>query len=74
MWEASTPFDTAIGPLGGKSDLRILALRTCKADCIAGLPKGKDEELRAAQGKDPSVRAWAWNGEWAVCQFNDGKL
>jgi damage-control phosphatase, subfamily III len=74
MWEASTPFETAIGPLGPKSGLRLLALRTCKGDVIAGLPKGKDEELRAQQGKDTAMRAWAWNGQWAVCQFYDGKL
>jgi hypothetical protein len=73
MWDADTPFETAIGPLGGSSDLRILALRTCKGDVIAGLAPGKDEELRASQGKDENMRAWTWGGEWAVCQFHDGK-
>ena len=73
MWEASTPFEDAVGPLGENSDIRILALRTCKGDTVAGLPEGKDEELRASQGKEVSMRAWAWKGEWALCQFHDGK-
>lgn len=72
-WDPTTSFETAIGPLGGKSGVRVLALRTSKADVIVGLPKGKDEELRASQGKDANVRAWAWSGEWAVCQLHDGK-
>jgi len=73
MWDAHTPFETALGPIGKDSGLRILALRTCKGDVVVGLPKGKDEELRKAQGKDESMRAWAFTGEYAVCEFNDGK-
>ncbi|KAF2666451.1 DUF89 domain-containing protein [Microthyrium microscopicum] len=72
MWEGSTPFAEAIGPLGPGSGIRVLALRTCKGDVVAGLPKGKDEELRKT-GDDPEIRKWAWSGEWAVCQFFDGK-
>jgi hypothetical protein len=73
MWEASTPFSKAIGSLGPGSGLRILALRTCKGDVVAGLPKGKDEEIRQAGGGDQEARRWAWSGDWAVCQFHDGK-
>jgi len=74
MWEASTPFSEAIGPLGPGSGLRILALRTAKGDVIAGLPAGKDEELRKLTDADkPESRTWAWGGEWAVCQFYNGK-
>ena len=72
MWEASTPFSEAIGPLGPGSGLRILTLRTAKGDVIVGLPKGKDEELRKLSG-NMDARTWTWGGEWAVCQFNDGK-
>ena len=46
MWDPTTSFATAIGPLGeAHSGIRILALRTCKADVVVGLPPGKDEEL-----------------------------
>ncbi|KIW19737.1 hypothetical protein PV08_00311 [Exophiala spinifera] len=74
-WPATTPFTTAIGPLGPGSGLRVLALRTCKADVVVGLPEGKDEELRAMEGGggDSGARKWAWSGKWAVVQFSDGK-
>jgi damage-control phosphatase, subfamily III len=74
-WDATTPFATAIGPLGGRSGIRTLALRTCKGDVVVGLPKGKDEEIRATEGGGghSGARKWAWNGKWAVVQFCDGK-
>ena len=74
-WPASTPFTEAIGPLGPSSGLRVLALRTCKADVVVGLPEGKDEEIRATEGggADSGAREWAWSGRWAVVQFSDGK-
>ncbi|EME43345.1 hypothetical protein DOTSEDRAFT_89243 [Dothistroma septosporum NZE10] len=75
MWDPATPWTEALGPLGPSSDLRILALRTCKADVVVGLPKGKDEELRAIEGGggDTGARKWAWSGKWAVVSFCDGK-
>ena len=74
-WDPATPFTKAIGPLGGRSGVRTLALRTCKADVIAGLPEGRDEEIRAMEGGggDSGARKWAWSGKWAVVQFCDGK-
>ncbi|EXJ62906.1 hypothetical protein A1O7_03349 [Cladophialophora yegresii CBS 114405] len=74
-WPATTPFTEAIGPLGPGSGLRVLALRTCKADVVVGLPEGKDEEIRAMEGGggDFGARKWAWSGKWAVVQFSDGK-
>ncbi|EXJ80432.1 hypothetical protein A1O1_08577 [Capronia coronata CBS 617.96] len=73
-WSPTTPFTTAIGPLGPSSGIRTLALRTCKADVVVGLPEGKDEEIRkASQGDDVEARKWAWSGKWAVVQFSDGK-
>ena len=87
MWDPTTPFTKAIGPLGPGSGLRVLAMRTCKGDVVVGLPKGKDEELRAKEaGSGPyerwekgitddnlSARKWAWSGKWAVVSFCDGK-
>ncbi|KAL8790969.1 MAG: hypothetical protein Q9195_006114 [Heterodermia aff. obscurata] len=67
-WDPTTPFAEAIGPLGREgSGVRVLALRTCKADVVVGLPAGRDEELGPG-------RQWAWGGEWAVVQFWDGKV
>ncbi|KAA8900875.1 DUF89 domain-containing protein [Sphaerosporella brunnea] len=69
-WDPTTPFEEAIGPLGKKdSGVRTLALRTCKADVVVGLPQGKDEELKAGD----VARKWGWSGKWAVVQFWDGK-
>lgn len=73
-WDPSTPFNEAIGPLGSKSGLRVLALRTCKGDTVVGLPEGRDEELRKqTQGEDVRARKWAWSGKWAVVELSDGK-
>lgn len=75
MWDPTTPFATAIGPLGEKSGIRTLALRTCKADVVVGLPEGGDEKLRKSEGggDNEGARKWAWSGKWAVVQFCDGK-
>ncbi|KAF2811561.1 DUF89 domain-containing protein [Mytilinidion resinicola] len=74
-WDPTTPFSTAIGPLGPGSGLRTLALRTCKADVVVGLPEGEDERLRKMEGGggDSGARKWAWSGKWAVVQLCDGK-
>lgn len=71
-WDPTTRFEKAIGPLGERgSGVRVLALRTCKADVVVGLPEGKDEELRSGDGEGEG-RKWAWGGKWAVVQFWDG--
>ncbi|KAI9768473.1 MAG: hypothetical protein M1840_004883 [Geoglossum simile] len=72
MWDPTIPFSTAIGPLGPGSGVRTLALRTCKADVVVGLPAGLDEKLKERDG-DSTVRKWAASGKWAVVQFCDGK-
>lgn len=74
-WDPTTPFADAIGPLGHGSGIRTLALRTCKADVVVGLPTGEDEKLRATEGGggDSECRKWAWSGKWALVQFCDGK-
>ncbi|WEW56616.1 Hairy/enhancer-of-split with YRPW motif protein 2 [Emydomyces testavorans] len=74
-WDPTTPFSDAIGPLGRNSGIRTLALRTCKADVVVGLPEGEDERIRETPGGggDSGARKWAWSGKWAVVQFCDGK-
>lgn len=74
MWDPTTPFTEAIGPLGPGSGVNVLALRTCKADVVVGLKPGQDEELRAMEGGggDSGQRKWAWNGKWAVVSFSAG--
>lgn len=75
IWDPATPFTEAIGPLGPGSGMRTLALRTCKADVVVGLPAGKDEELRKTEGGggDSGARKWAWSGKYAVVELCDGK-
>ncbi|MCJ1478699.1 hypothetical protein MMC13_007380 [Lambiella insularis] len=75
MWDPTTPFSEAIGSMGIGSGIRTLALRTCKADVVVGLPAHEDERLRAGEGGggDSGARKWAWSGKWAVIQFCDGK-
>ncbi|KAJ4367005.1 Hairy/enhancer-of-split with YRPW motif protein 2 [Neocucurbitaria cava] len=74
-WQATTPFTDAIGPMGPGSGIRVLALRTCKADVVVGLPEGEDERIKAMAGGggDSGARKWAWSGKWAVVQLSDGK-
>ncbi len=74
-WDPTTPFADSLGPLGEGSGVRSLALRTCKADVVVGLPLGRDEELRQTEGGggDSGSRKWATSGKWAVVQLCDGK-
>ncbi|KAI4220354.1 MAG: hypothetical protein L6R36_007680 [Xanthoria steineri] len=75
MWPTTVPFTHALGPMGPGSGIRTLALRTCKADTVVGLPAGQDERLKSLEGGggDTGARKWAWSGKWAVVQFCDGK-
>ena len=82
MWDPTTPWAEALGPLGVVSEhkgqprgMRTLALRTCKADVVVGLDNGIDEKLRQETSGDAQSpkREWAWSGKYAVVQFFDGK-
>ncbi|KAH7032693.1 uncharacterized protein B0I36DRAFT_361469 [Microdochium trichocladiopsis] len=75
MWDPTTPFTEAIGPLGPGSGVNVMALRTCKADVVVGLQPGLDEELRAREGGggDSGSRKWAWSGQYAVVSYSGGK-
>ncbi|CCG82058.1 Putative uncharacterized protein [Taphrina deformans PYCC 5710] len=67
QWPATTPFKIAIGDFANKG-VRILTLRTCKADVCVGLPEGLEEELNEKHGK----LTWRTNGKFAVICFHDG--
>ncbi|KAK9441546.1 DUF89 domain protein [Metarhizium brunneum] len=73
-WDPTTPWTTALGPMGPGSGINVLSLRTCKADVVVDLPAGKDEELRATEGGggDTGARRWAWHGKWAVVCLSKG--
>ena len=74
VWDPTTPFTEAIGPLAQRGEgLRLLQLRTCKADTVVGLKPGEDERLRKTEGGggDSGARKWAWSGKWAVVQYSD---
>ncbi|KAG9228578.1 hypothetical protein BJ875DRAFT_477118 [Amylocarpus encephaloides] len=74
LWDPTTPFTEAIGPMGPGSGVNVLALRTCKADVVVGLKPGEDEKLKAMAGGggDSGCRKWAWSGKWAVVSFSIG--
>jgi hypothetical protein len=69
LWPHTTTFRHALGPLGkpaGSAELglRILALRTCKADVCVGLQPGRAEEI------DPErTGEWTRRGKYAVISF-----
>lgn len=62
MWEKTTPFQEAIGPL--RDGTRTFALRTCKADVAVGIPAEKLEGL---------PDDWTYSGKWGLVQYWDGK-
>lgn len=67
-WPTTTTFETALGDFAHKQ-VRILALRTCKADVCVGLPEKLEDKLNQEHGR----LAWRTNGKFAVVSFHDGK-
>ncbi|KAK3297931.1 uncharacterized protein B0H64DRAFT_320441 [Chaetomium fimeti] len=65
-WPHTLPFKDAIGPLRG--GMKILALRTNKADVCVGL---SEETLERVENEAPG-KAWVRNGRYAVISFSDG--
>ncbi|GEQ71688.1 hypothetical protein JCM33374_g5374 [Metschnikowia sp. JCM 33374] len=73
QWDTTTPFSKAIQELQS-SGLPVLALRTCKADVVVGLPSGLNEKLietYKSMGNDIG-EFWTASGKWAVISFHDG--
>ncbi|KAK9354223.1 hypothetical protein V1523DRAFT_408666 [Lipomyces doorenjongii] len=78
-WPRTTPFSTAIGPLA-TNHVKLISLRTCKADVVVGLTDGQEAELEkawvditTAKGKPETGKGWAWSGKWAVMPFSSGE-
>jgi len=67
MWSHTTPFQQAIGVLGN-AGIKILALRTNKADVCVGL----DEEMLERVEREAPGKAWVRNGRYAVASFSNG--
>lgn len=70
LWPFTTPFKEAIGPMGRTSGLKLLALRTNKADVCVGLTS--DAQVRQLEKACPN-RGWVRNGRYAVASFSDGQ-
>lgn len=71
LWPRTTTFKQAIGALGNAKNaggLRVLALRTCKADTCVGLQPGQEEILDRETGGE-----WQRNGKYAVISYCDAK-
>ena len=67
VWPYDTAFSEALGPLARRHDgkgLRILALRTCKADVCVGLQSSQDKNLE---------HGWTTSGKYAVVSYWDAK-
>lgn len=74
QWPKTTTFVEALNALA-KSNIHILALRTCKADVCVGLPAGLEEELIAywkSLGNEVG-ELWCSSGKWAVISYSPGK-
>ena len=61
----TTPFTTAVGPM---ASLPLVALRTCKADVVAGLSEGTAEHLDVKVGINHQAKGWLVTGKYAVIQ------
>lgn len=74
-WPKTEKFTKAIGPLAS-TGLKIVALRTCKADVTVGLPEGVNEALIDKWHKetDEIGELWSSSGNWAVISFSKGDL
>ncbi|OIW27837.1 DUF89 domain protein [Coniochaeta ligniaria NRRL 30616] len=66
-WPHTLSFKQAIGPLR-EAGIKILALRTNKADVCVGLNKATLERVE----KEAPGKAWVRSGKYAVISFSDG--
>jgi len=69
LWPFTTPFKDALGSLGRESGVRIVALRTNKADVCVGI---SDEQKVKQLEREAPNSDWTKNGKYAVISFSDG--
>ncbi|CAM9018947.1 unnamed protein product, partial [Wickerhamomyces anomalus] len=71
-WPSTTTFAESIGPLASNG-LKILALRTIKADVLVGLQEGVYEQVGDFWEKDHDSRlSWLSSGKYAVISYSNG--
>lgn len=73
-WEPTTAFTTSIGPLASQG-IKVLSLRTVKADVLVGLSAGvfeKASEDWKQQGAKDGKRGWLYSGKYAVISYSHG--
>lgn len=70
LWPHTTEFKTALGAFGKRSGVKVLSLRTNKADTCVGV---KTEARVKALDREAPGKAWVRNGSYAVVSFSDGK-
>lgn len=70
-WDPTTLFKEALQGLAGLN-IPVLALRTCKADVVVGLPEGIYEKLVKVYKEmgNETGEFWTSSGKWAVISFN----
>ena len=78
MWSATTSFKEAIGPMAHQN-VRILALRTCKADVAAGMDQADvdryDNPVYFTDFRlEKEMPDWRINGKCAIISFLDNKV
>ncbi|CCH44095.1 hypothetical protein BN7_3653 [Wickerhamomyces ciferrii] len=72
-WDSTTPFTKSIGSLASNG-LKILALRTIKADVLVGLPEGVYDQVSDEWAKSNESRlGWLSSGKYAVISFSNGE-
>lgn len=77
MWPATTSFKEAIGPMASRN-LRILTLRTCKADVAVGMSRADVDRYVIPTGLvnnslNVEMPDWRVNGKCAIISFLDNK-
>lgn len=71
-WPSTTPFVDSIGALASEG-LKVLALRTVKADVILSLKEGIYEQVTNEWGKSNENKlGWLSSGKYAVISFSNG--
>jgi len=72
-WPSTTSFNKSIGPLASNG-IKVLALRTIKADVLVGLSEGIYEKVSDEWSKDHEERlSWLSSGKYAVISFSNGE-